>query len=435
VRGQLSNLQRKSVEPIALFNNIAPRTLQEFLASDVWDHRCARDRVQQLIGRDHEDPKAIGILDDSGHPKSGHKTPGVRRQYCGRLGKLANCVVTVQLAFSSYDTGFRTMLDTEVFLPESWSNDRARCRQAGIPDDVVYRPKYHIALELLDRAAGNGVHREWITADSWYSEKPEFLAGLEQRQRRYVVEIPRNLCGWLSNPGDDPRQPARSFEELCHHARPMTRQAWTPFHIKDTDKGPLVWKVKSAPFWLWRGGQVRSGYHLLWAYDPLHPAEEKWFLVWDPLEDHLATWLHVGFARWPVERTLEDKKSALGFSHFEVRKYQALLRHLYLSLVSHLFLARQTQRLRGEKSGAHAQPGPRRRQRADHHTALGCGKSHHPPATRLQELEVHPEAQSPSTPIACQNSPPSPARPAPLHEPNAVLYPTIGSRVKGALSN
>jgi SRSO17 transposase len=370
VRGQLSNLQRKSVEPIALFNNIAPRTLQEFLNSDVWDHPRVRDRLQQTVARDYEDAKAIGILDDSGHPKSGKMTPGVQRQYCGRLGKTANCVVTVQLAFSSYDTRFRTMLDTELFLPESWSNDRPRCRQAGIPDSVVYRPKHHIALELLDRAAANGVHLEWITADIWYSEKPAFLAGLEQRHRRYVVEIPRNLQGWLSNPGDQPRHPARGVEELCHHAKPMTRQAWTPFHIKDTEKGPLVWQVKSAPFWLCREGQVLSGYHLLWAYDPLHPEKEKWFLVWDAREDKLETWLHVGFARWPVERTLEDKKSALGLSHFEVRTYQALMRHFYITLVSHVFVARQTQRLRGEKSGHHAEPGPRRRQRLGHYASV-----------------------------------------------------------------
>jgi SRSO17 transposase len=370
VRGQLSNLQRKSVEPIALFNNIAPRTLQEYLNSDVWDHSRARDRVQQIVARDHEDPKAIGIIDDSGHPKSGKKTPGVQWQYCGRLGKTANCMVTVQLAFSSYDTRFRTMLDTELFLPESWDNDRERCRAAGIPDDVVYRPKHHIALEQLDRAEANGVHLEWTTADIWYSEKPDFLAGLEQRDHRYVVEIPRNLRGWLYNPGDETRHRARGVEELCHSARPMTRQDWTPFHIKDTEKGPMIWKAKSAPFWLRRGDQVLSDYHLIWAYDPLHPDQEKWFLVWDPLEDKLETWLHVAFARWPVERTLEDKKSELGYSHFEVRKYQAVMRHLYITMVSHLFLARQTERLRGEKPRDHAEPGPRSRQRFGEHVVV-----------------------------------------------------------------
>jgi len=370
VRGQLSDLQRKSVEPIALFNNIAPRTLQEYLNSDVWDHPRARGRVQQIVARDHEDPKAIGIIDDSGHAKSGKKTPGVQWQYCGRLGKTANCVVTVQLAFSSFDTRFRTMLDTELFLPESWSNDRERCREAGIPDDVVYRPKHHIALEQLDRAEANGVHFEWITADIWYSEKPDFLAGLEQRNRRYVVEIPRNLRGWLYNPGTEPRHQARGVEELCRSAKPMTRQEWTPFHIKNTDKGPMVWKVKSAPFWLRRGDQVLSGYHLVWAYDPLHPDEEKWFLVWDPLEDKLETWLHVAFARWPVEHLLQNKKSELGFSHFEVRKYQAMIRHWYITMVSHLFLARQTERLRGEKPSDHFEPGPQRGQCLGEHAMV-----------------------------------------------------------------
>jgi SRSO17 transposase len=362
VRGQLSNLPRKSVEPIALFNNIAPRTLQEFLNTDVWDHRRARDRVQQIVARDHEDPKAIGIIDDSGHAKSGKKTPGVQWQYCGRLGKTANCLVTVQLAFSSFDTCFRTMLDTELFLPESWHGDRERCRQAGIPDDIVYRPKQHIALELLDRAQANGVHLNWITADIWYSEKPDFLAGLEQRHYRYVVEIPRNLPGWLYHPGNHPRHPARGVEELCRHAKQMTRQEWTPFHLKNTHTGPMVWMVKSAPYWLCRGDRVLSGYQLVWAYDRLHPQEEKWFLVWDPLEDKLETWLHVALARWPVERVLQDKKSELGFSHFEVRNYQAVMRHFYISMVSHLFLARQTERLRGEKPATHAQPSPRRRQ-------------------------------------------------------------------------
>jgi len=218
VRGQLSNLQRKSVEPMALFNNLTPHTLHEFLNTDVWDHARARDRLQQIVARDHEDPKSIGIIDDSGHAKSGTMTPGVQRPYCGRLGKTAHCVVTVPLAFSSFDTRFRTMLDTELFPPESGSNDRDRCRQAGIPDPVVYRPKHLIALEQLDRAQANGVHLEWITADIWYSEKPDFLTGLEQRHYRYVVEIPRNLQGWLYHPGANPRHPARGVEELCHQA-------------------------------------------------------------------------------------------------------------------------------------------------------------------------------------------------------------------------
>lgn len=365
VRGQLSGLQRKSVEPIALFNNIAPRTLQEFLNSDVWDHAKLRNHVQQIVARDHNDPLAIGIIDDSGHAKKGKMTAGVQWQYCGRSGKTDNCVVTVHLNYSSFDTRFRTMLDSDLFLPTTWDQDRPRCRKAGIPDSVVYRPKYDIALEQLDRARGNGIHFGWLTADIWYGQKPNFLDGLEERGYQYVVEIPRNLQGWLYDPGTEPRHPARAVDELGRTARPMARQEWIPFHVKDTDKGPMVCKVKAAPFWLRRGERTLGPYWLIHSYDPLQPDEEKWFLANAPPETRLETMVHVAYARWPVERTLEDAKSELGMSHFEVRKYQAVHRHLLITLVSHLFLARQTQRLRGGKSGHHFEPGPRCRQRSD----------------------------------------------------------------------
>jgi len=366
IRGQLSDLPRKSVEPIALFNDIAPRTLQEFLGTDQWDEDKLRDRTQQIVAHDHADPQAIGIVDDSAHPKKGDQTAGVQWQYCGNTGKTDNCVVTVHLGYSSFDTTFQVLVDSSLYLPKSWDEDRERCQKAGIPDDVVYRPKYVIALEQLDRAKANGIHLGWVTADIWYAEKPKFLAGLEQRQYRYVVEIPRNLQGWLYNPGAEPAHPARPVEHLCRHSRPMTRQRWERFHVKDTEKGPMVWEVKAVcQFWLQRDGQVIGPYWLIWARNVLDPTEEKYFLSNAPPETRLEVILHVAFARWPVERCFEDKKTELGMSHFEVRKYRSLCRHLLITQLSHLFLAEQTQRLRKKKSGDHSLPSPHRRQRPD----------------------------------------------------------------------
>jgi SRSO17 transposase len=244
------------VEPIALLNGIAPRTLQEFLGTDEWDHAQLGDRLQEIVARDHADPQAIVIVDDSGHPKKGSKTAGVQRQYCGNTGKTDNCVVTVHLGYASFDTSFHVLLDSTLYLPKSWDDNRSRCREAGIPDDVVYRPKYVIALEQLDRAKANGVAFSWVTADEWYATKPDFLAGLESRWLQYVVEIPRNLQGWFRDPGNEPRYASRPVEELCRHSRPMIGQSWERFHIKDTDKGPMVWEVKAAcKFWLKRDGE------------------------------------------------------------------------------------------------------------------------------------------------------------------------------------
>ena len=215
VRGQLGQLPRKSVEPIALAAGMKPRTLQEFLASDEWDEDRLARHVRRLVVRDHGDDQAIGVLDESGHPKKGRHTAGVSRQYCGNTGKIDNCVMTVHLTYTSFDGRFRTMLDSSLFLPQGWHEDRERCRRAHIPDDVVYRPKYVIALEQLDRAIAEGVRFSWITADEWYAQKPAFVRGLEQRGLRFVLEIPKNLAVWLHDPATGPATSAKPIEHLC----------------------------------------------------------------------------------------------------------------------------------------------------------------------------------------------------------------------------
>lgn len=431
LRGQLSDLPRKSVEPIALFNDVAPRTLQEFLGTDAWDHDRLRDRLQQLVARDHADSQAIGIVDDSGHPKKGNKTAGVQWQYCGNTGKTDNCVITVHLGYASFDTAFRVVLDSSLYLPQSWDQDRERCREAGIADAVVYRPKYVIALEQLDRARTNGVRFTWITTDEWYAEKPAFLAGLEERQYRYVVEIPRNLQGWLHVPGAEARPRPRPVEHLCRHARSMLRQSWERFHIKDTDKGPLVWEIKAAcSFWLQRDGQALGPYWLVWARNVLDPVEEKYFLSNAAPATRLETILHVAFARWPIERCFEDQKTELGLSHFEVRRYQAICRHLLITQLSHLFLAEQTQRLRGEKSAAHPVSGPHRRQRLHRLPVAASRPAPATPRTRRRPSPTHPNPQPHRTPLSHQHAPSSAPSTRHLPQQTPVLYTSLR---KGAL--
>jgi SRSO17 transposase len=117
VTGQISSLERKTVEPIALQAGVAPRSLQNFLSVLSWDHVRMRDRVAQLVVRNHPHVHAVGIIDETSDDKKGDKTPGVQRQYCGFTGKTDNCVVTVHLAYATPD--FHTLLDGDLFLPES----------------------------------------------------------------------------------------------------------------------------------------------------------------------------------------------------------------------------------------------------------------------------------------------------------------------------
>jgi SRSO17 transposase len=376
VRGQLSDLPQKSVEPIALEADVAPRTLQEFLSQLKWDEDRLRDRLQQLVAAEHRGPHTIGLFDETGDPKKGDKTPGVQKQWCGRLGKTENCVVTVHLGLARGD--FHCLLDGELFLPEGWDADRDRCREAGIPDEMVYRPKWKIALELYDRAVANGLRFDWLTFDEGYGGKPELLRALATRQQRYVAEVPRSLSGWLDPPRVITRpyhknrrgrgrkvprlasgsRPARRVDELLNDPR-LRDRPWQRFRVKDGQKGPMVWECKHGMLTV-KGadGLPAETLHLVVARDVLEPDELKFFVSNAPPGTGIETLLLVAFSRWRVERCFEDQKSEIGLDQYEGRRYLGLKRHLICSCVSYLFLARVREELRGEKPGADGLPAP-----------------------------------------------------------------------------
>lgn len=394
VKGQLSDLPRKSIEPMALASGLPPRNLQQFLSLHHWDEHLLRDRLLQVIGREHHDPDAVSTLDDTYHAKKGIMTPGVQRQWNGNRGTTDNCTVTVHLTQCSGQ--FRCMLDSELFLPEkTWSNDRERCRRAGIPDDMVYRSKPVIALELIDRARRNGVHLGWLTFDAGYGMHSEFMHALEERGVMYVGEVPGHLTGWTKPPpvmlkehasvrrktqnGEVIGRPrvfprpkvlpgdmhkAKSVANLVSHSPAFTRQPWTTYHVKDDDGGPVVWEVKAAPFHTKRGRVPTWPHWLIAARHPIS-GEMKYFVSNAPSGTPLEKLLRVAFSRWSVERCFQDAKGELGFSHFEVRNYRSLLRHMIITAMSLLFLSRATAARRGEKSGAHGLPGATGDRRAD----------------------------------------------------------------------
>src|SRR5260370_41710581 len=195
-RGLLSDLKRKTCEPIALYASVAVRTLQEFLRDHVWSFAQARDVLQHHVA--HQLPRwptddlgTLGIIDETGTVKKGTDTPGARPQWCGEVGKQENCVVTVHLAVARGRD--KTLVCADLFLPQAWDQDRDRCRAAGIPDHVVYRPKWQIALGQIDRAGVSGIALAWLTFDEGYGAKPGFLLGLDGRHRHHVGEVPNSF--------------------------------------------------------------------------------------------------------------------------------------------------------------------------------------------------------------------------------------------------
>lgn len=337
VQGQLGTLPRKCVEPIALDAGVKPRTLQKFLGAHRWDEAAMRSQVRKIVARDHPDANSIGVIDETSFDKKGRKTVGIQRQWCGHTGKIDNCVVTVHLTYVARD--FATIVAGDIFLPEGWAQDRERCFEAGVPDDVDYRKKWEIALELLDRTQKDKVKLKWLTTDELYGRCSAFLAGVEARHIKYVVEIPRNLMGW-SRRGYERGREHRRVDELFRRGGP----SWVDYHVKDTTKGPVVWRVRATRF-VPHAGNDRSEKWLLTAVNVLN-GDTKYFLSNAPEETPISTLLTVAFTRWRVEHNFEESKQEVGFNHFEVRTYRAVQRHLALSMVSLLFLVRSSQLLK-----------------------------------------------------------------------------------------
>ena len=374
IAGQLSDLPEKSCEPIAVAAGVPPRNLQEFLGAYKWNEDLTRDRLQQSVVREDSGPNSIGVIDETSDVKQGDKTPGVQRQWCGTVGKTENCIVTVHLAYATGD--FHCLVDGDLFLPESWSNDRERCRAAGIPDDVVYRPKWKIGLEVYDRARRNGMLFDWLTFDEGYGGKPEFLREIAGREQAFVGEVPSTFTGWIREPGvtvrpfrrgrgrgrKTPRlvsrsRPAISVENMVKYSPELRDQAWVRYRVKDGEKGPMVWEVKHTMITI-KGENALPGMrvHLLVARNALKPEEIKFFVSNAAEEVEVQTLLLVAFSRWRVERCFEDGKQEVGLDQWEGRRWLGLKRHLIITSVSYLFLARACKRLRGEKSGPDGVP-------------------------------------------------------------------------------
>jgi SRSO17 transposase len=379
VEGQLSDLPRKSIEPMADAVGEPPRNLQEFLGLFRWDEQALRDRTQQHVARHHSHPQSVGVIDETGFVKKGDKTACVQRQYCGAVGKKENCVLSVHLGYATPE--FYSLIDGELYLPEeTWHNDRERCRAAGIPDDVVYRPKWQIALDQYQRAVANGLRFTWLTFDEGYGGKGPFLRQLEQWSQHYVAEVPVSFAVWTKRPAvlyqararDPKRGRHRRYPRLKVKSNPkvevrnilaysplMRKIPWQDYYVKDTSKGPRVWQAKRLMVYLAdeRGLPTRP-YHLLVARNALDPAEVKYFISNAPESTSVETLLCVAFTRWVIERAFEDSKTELGMDHFEVRTFLSIQRHLILSCLSHVFLSEFCWKHRGKKSGPDGLPSP-----------------------------------------------------------------------------
>jgi SRSO17 transposase len=368
VVGLMSDIKRKSIEPIALAAEVPVRTLQEFVSSFRWDHGRAERQHHQMVADRHGGGNGIGVIDGSGHHKQGDKTPGVQRQWCGETGKIDNCVVGQHLLYTDNDGAnpFGCVLCSDLFLPQKWDADPERRQAAKIPAELHHRPKWQIALAQVRRAVGHGVRFSYLVFDEEYGSVPNFWFGLDAMGQWGMGEVRSNFRCWATAPTCHSlraEHAAREVRQLVTYSPVFYRQTWTEVTIKDTTRGAQRWRYKAARVQLsnTQAGQnvpTDRRYWLIVAQS-LETQEIKYFVSNAPGSVPVPELLRVAFGRWHIEKWFERAKQETGFGAFEVRSYDGLIRHWLCSSIAMYFLAEQTHRLRGEKSAHNVGAGGR----------------------------------------------------------------------------
>ena len=278
------------------------------------------------------------VVDATGFPEQGTHSAGVARQYCGTPGKRANCQIGVFLGYASPKG--HVGLDRALYLPQEWTDDRARCRQAGIPDAVSFRTKPQLALELLERASGAGVPAAWVAADEVYGNDTKFRWALEAREQAYVVAVRSDY-------------PVSTWPPFG----PPDRRTIAAVAAAALSAGVVHWQRRSAG----EGAQGPRWYD--WAYLPVRPAlEDGWvhsvlvrrhpertdelayYLVSAPAGTPLEEVVRVAGARWTIEDTFKQAKGLVGLDQYEVRSWQGWYRHITLALLAFAALTSATRK-------------------------------------------------------------------------------------------
>jgi SRSO17 transposase len=393
LRGQLADIERKTVEPMVLAlkgpDLAAVRAGQQFLGEGAWEDEPILVRHQRLVAESLGEADGVVIVDGSGFPKQGTHSVGVAPQYCGALGKVANCQQGVFAAYVSRH-GY-TFVDRRLYLPEEWFDAaHASLRQRyGVPADLSFQTEPQLALEivhgLVERAV---IPFRWVVADEHYGMIPTFLDGVAAEGKWYFAEVPASTKVWVGEPKVEPpgvgpmgrprkyprvRAGAPSAEEVRQIAARLPARAWRCYTIKEGSKGPI-----EADFAFVRVTRARRRRPGLAGWLILRRSLEgekavKFFLSNAPASCSHAALVRVSGLRWPVETAIEEAKGELGMDHYETRTWRGWHHHMTQTLLAHHFLVRL--RLQLKKSpGADLGPSP---------GAVG-GRAAAPPAERTR---------------------------------------------------
>jgi SRSO17 transposase len=415
--GQLSNLKRKTMEPMVLAlldaNWNAVRGLQQFIGQSPWPTEPLLLGHQARVAAALGEPAAVVIVDGSGFPKDGPESVGVAPQYCGHLGKVANSQEGVFAAYVS-SHGY-TFLDARLYVPEVWFGDdyQERWRRCGIPATTRFQTEPALALEMLTELAQRGVIPfQWVAADEHFGGNPAFLDGIGALGKWYMAEVPADTRVWLRQPAIQapgrgplgrprlkPRLAANapSSQEVRTVAASLARSRWHTWTLKEGAKGPMIAEFAFVKVIDSRAGLPSTRQWLILRRGLGAGAETKYYLSNAPFTYSPSEFVRLSGMRWAIETAFEEGKGEVGMDHYETRTWRGWHHHMAQAFLAHYFLV-HIRLLYKKSTGIDHAPsaaarGPRHRTRADQLPRFG-GHPGLSATPQSRSLSISPQAHA-----------------------------------------
>lgn len=347
VHGLLMPGQRKSIEPMAERLGVDPQGLQQFVSDSPWSDQAIWKVVRQEI-IPHLEPIEAWVVDETGWLKQGQHSVGVSHQYCGSVGKQANCQMSVEVVAS--DGRSAAPIGGRLYLPESWTKDRARCARAGVPEETGFATKPMIALQLIREALADGVARAPVLGDAAYGDNAEFRAGLREsglefflqvdgaKHKGWNFEVPTEVKSVRRHPSAD----APASQTLAQIAAGIPAEQWQSAHWKTASGERGTTRLAWCEVWLQHalrkaGGELEKLWLVVdWPADSAEPYH--YYLAHLHRPPTKARMLTLSRSRWHIEQYFQRAKDDLGLDHFEGRSWTGFHHHLVLSALAYLFI-------------------------------------------------------------------------------------------------
>lgn len=327
VRGLLAPLERKNGWTLAEASGFrSPNGLQDFLQSPAWDPNLVRDDLRDYVVEHLGQPDGVLIADETGFLKKGVRSAGVQRQYSGTAGRTENCQIGTFLCYASAKG--RTLIDRELYLPVSWTNDRDRCRAAAIPDEVEFATKPQQAKAMVERAIAAGVPFAWFTADEAYGQNPGLRTWLEKQDVAYVMATRRD---------DEVASGLFTTTRVDQIIGKVRAGAWVRMSCGDGAHGPRTYDWARVAIRR-EFGTDRRGW-VLARRSISDPTDIAYYVCYGKRGTRLRELVRVAGARWAVEESFQTAKNEVGLDNYQVRRYDAWYAHITLAMLAAAFLA------------------------------------------------------------------------------------------------